>query len=350
MTKSLSVSIWGRTLRPSENSRRLLYLMACGLVVVGWLTIGFVCLFPENFRNSNAWYLRSALAVFMIRTFQFHFGLLFALLLASLLIMKKWRISTVTLALVGFLWWPTFWEWLPRPQADIYGSAIRIMSVNLRASNREFIDLIRQLREQAPDVILFQEYTSYWHSALQRTLKDEWPNQRFLTRNGSYSSAIYTRLQFAENPTEVLDTVLEPFVRAVVEIEGRSAAIYNIHLARPGSLTHFYNNRVQIAELLHHLKHERLPFILGGDFNFTDTSPQACALASAGFREAQTAAGWGRGTTWPVHPILGLAPGIRLDHFYFSPELTCFECYPGDAFGSDHLPVVTAIGFCKDEP
>lgn len=326
-------------------------LEAWSLVVVGWLVIGFAYLFPEDFRNPNPGYLRIALAAFMIRAFQFHLGLFFVLLLAGVLVAQKWRLGILNMALVGFLWWPTLWEWMPRTPPAIAGDGIRIMSINLLVSNRENEVLLRQIREVAPDIILFQEYSPHWQKTLSEELRSVWLYRTAVARDDSFGAAIYSRLPFVGEVEQYLPLgdAAEPQMRAVINVFGRHVAVYHIHLLPPTGLEYVRVNRWQFDDLWKLLKKESLPIILGGDFNFTETSSQAGALAAAGLREAQAMGGWGRGTTWPVDRILGWAPGLRLDHLYLSSELACTECYPGADFGSDHLPVIAKIGFRKAE-
>jgi len=134
-------------------------------------------------------------------------------------------------------------------------------------------------------------------------------------------------------------------MRAVIELAGRRVAVYNIHLLPPWGLEYTTENRLQFADLLDKLAGERLPVILAGDFNFTETSPNAASLRGIGLRDAHDLGGWGRGTTWPVNSFFRWIPSLRLDHIYLSDELTCSRCRTGVGTGSDHRPVVAEIGF-----
>lgn len=87
--------------------------------------------------------------------------------------------------------------------------------------------------------------------------------------------------------------------------------------------------------------------ILGGDFSFTQNSPQAAALRRIGLEDAQDLGNWGRGTTWPVNSFLRWIPGLRLDHIYLGSSLTCVDCRTGVGKGSDHRPVIARIGLAE---
>ena len=72
-------------------------------------------------------------------------------------------------------------------------------------------------------------------------------------------------------------------------------AIYNVHLLPVTSLEYTTETRMQFADLLDRIKGESLPFILAGDFNFTETTPQAAELRRLGLVDAFDLGGWGRG-------------------------------------------------------
>lgn len=82
-------------------------------------------------------------------------------------------------------------------------------------------------------------------------------------------------------------------------------------------------------------------------FNFTDTSPNASTLGNLGMVDAHPLAGFGRGTTWPVHRSLAWMPRLRLNHIYPGSGLAATECRTGEGAGSDHRPVIARIGFAR---
>ncbi len=97
------------------------------------------------------------------------------------------------------------------------------------------------------------------------------------------------------------------------------------------------------ADLRDRLADEPLPVILSGDFNFTDRSPNADLLHHLGLVDSHALAGFGRGSTWPVHSFFRYVPGIRLDHIYLSRSLNCSQSRTGTGLGSDHRPIVARI-------
>lgn len=223
------------------------------------------------------------------------------------------------------------------------------MSVNLLMVNQQTGPIIAEIIEAQPDILLLQEYTDHWHAALQIAIGADYPYLCYQTRDDSFGAAIYSRRPFVGQPALHLplgDGEL-PQMRAVIRLTNRDVAVYNIHLLPTYWGDYTIAGRVQFADLLDLLADERLPIIMGGDFNFTETSPHAAALSRLGLSDAHALGGWGRGTTWPVHSMFRWIPSLRLDHIYLSGGLTCAECRTGVGQGSDHRPVLAKVGFGK---
>jgi endonuclease/exonuclease/phosphatase (EEP) superfamily protein YafD len=138
--------------------------------------------------------------------------------------------------------------------------------------------------------------------------------------------------------------------RAVVRHEGRDVAIYNIHLLPPRTLSYTLEGRLQFADLLQTLKAEKLPYVMGGDFNLTNDTPQYANLRALGARDVHDLVGRGRGATWPVNSFFRYLPGIRLDHVYVGPGLTAVRTEIGVGRGSDHRPIVADVTWDAPPP
>jgi endonuclease/exonuclease/phosphatase (EEP) superfamily protein YafD len=164
--------------------------------------------------------------------------------------------------------------------------------------------------------------------------------------------AIYSKLPFAgqvENRLPLGRAFVEQ-TRAVVRVGGRDVAVYNIHLLPPRTLLYTLEGRLQFADLLETLSAEQLPYVVAGDFNLTNDTPQHAALRGIGARDAHDEAGRGRGATWPVSSFFRYLPGIRLDHVYVGPGLRAVRCETGTGRGSDHRPVVAEVTWDAPPP
>lgn len=315
------------------------------LALVGAAAYAFAYLLPQDFRAEHRAYLATAWTAFMLRTFQFHAGLFFGMFFIVSIGLRRRFLSALLASLVLFLVWPslqTYQRHFMRSNPDAAARSIRVLSANLLYSNSNLEEVLTHLKAVDPDVVLFQEYTSKWHEALEPALLSTYPHGRWEPRDDAFGLAIFSRLPLTARGVQRLKLFdgEAPQFRAELAVQGRELAIYNIHLLPPLQVENFHIGRQEFADLLEVLRTERTLFIVGGDFNFTETSPQAWALSSCGVKEAFQTSGHGSGSSWPVHRILGWVPGLRIDHLYYSPSVTCTSCLTGSPAGSDHRPVM----------
>jgi len=338
---------WTRNLRPTPAERdRMNSVQSRLLLGLIYLITVFAYAFPPDWRSPSRTYTAVAWSAFLVRIFQFHMGILVLLIIAWCARYKRWRTILAALPILVFTWAPVAASFLPKSPPPTHGQGITVTSCNLLMINRQTDRVIEELAATDPDVILFQEYTDHWHAALQRAFSEQYPHVVYFPREDSFGAAIYSRLPFVGKPNKFLriGTFGEPQMRAVVSVDGRDIAIYNLHLVPPwGGIAYIQEHSRQFADLLDLLAEETLPTVVAGDFNFTPSTPHAAALANQNFRDAHDQAGSGRGATWSEHGIYRFLPGLRLDHIYLSDELGCTRFHVGDAAGSDHRPITAHI-------
>lgn len=317
------------------------------ITVVVYLALLFAYLFPQDFRNESRVYLAVAWCVMIVGTFVFHIGLGMAVIAAAAWWCRLRRLAMATVPVLVFTLAPAAWQMVPRGDNATSGPTLRVMSANLLWNNGDTSGIVSEIVEAKADVLLLQEYTPHWHEAIQRAVGPVYAYCVFEDREDSFGAAIYSRFPFvgpvdSSVPLAGLDSQQ---IRAVVDVDGTHIAVYGVHLMPPRSLNRTGMNRAMFADLLDLFAEEQRPVIVGGDFNFTPTSSQAAELARVGFSEAHAQAGWGRGSTWPVHSIFRYVPGIRLDQVYVSDDLACVGSRTGVGSGSDHRPVIVDIRY-----
>lgn len=260
---------------------------------------------------------------------------------------------------------------LPKNTPAVSGPSLRIMTLNILRLNPVPERILALVEQQQPDIIFLQEIErdSTQETALQ-ALQDSYPFQAVLAdemRLQHYTAINLTasRYPFTLSEPVPVDAPGMPLVsRQVIDFNGKSIALYNIHLVAPvGSrpLTQLGDNyfvRVflgyddrqrnqQMEALLAHLETEDMPFIVAGDFNTSATSMTYVTKLAPELRDSFAEAGQGLGTTWPVAATLGfprfLPPLIRMDYIFHSPELTTVQAWMGESVGSDHLPVLADL-------
>jgi endonuclease/exonuclease/phosphatase family metal-dependent hydrolase len=130
----------------------------------------------------------------------------------------------------------------------------------------------------------------------------------------------------------------------IVEEDDVEYAIYGLHFMMPLPISGATDQRLQIADLVDALKHEKLPFNATGDFIMTETTHNYRALINAKphTRSVWDEVGSGHGSTWSALPFTS---GLRLDHMLISRQLDPVSMKIGANNGSDHRPIVATIGF-----
>jgi len=337
-----------------EQRKRLLVSEARVLLIASYAALLFAYLFPQNNRNASPAYTLFAWAAILTRTLQFHLGLLVLVVAAALAYARRRYLFLSTLPLLLFTLAPAALSYRPkqRPAVPAGSPTLKVMTANLLMVNHDTAGIINEIQQFSPDVLLLQEYTDHWHRALQQSIGPAYPHITYVPQDDSFGTAIYSKLPFTTPPDKRLHMGREPLpqMRTTIQFAGREVALYNIHLLPPRRLDYTIEHRQQLADLCDLLRGEQLPIILAGDFNFTETTPQAREVARLGLRDAHDLAGFGRSTTWPVNSFFRYLPALRFDHLYLSPGLTATTCETGIGQGSDHRPVLATVSFLTPNP
>jgi endonuclease/exonuclease/phosphatase (EEP) superfamily protein YafD len=138
----------------------------------------------------------------------------------------------------------------------------------------------------------------------------------------------------------------EPQVTVAVMVGAHELRITNVHLLPPVGRMYFAEQRAgakRLAQWASDSTRVDRPDVLLGDFNAPPRTGIAAAMGAAGLVDAQGAAGWWRGTTWPRVGSLAWVPGLRLDHVFLRDTVECVEIRVGEDFGSDHRPVIAKL-------
>ncbi|HYE02482.1 MAG TPA: endonuclease/exonuclease/phosphatase family protein [Phycisphaerales bacterium] len=337
--------------RPSRRPilPRTLLRPSTTALALGYLALLFAYLIPAGPGAPPS--LDPAIWVaFMIRTFLFQAGLgLLALALLAILLRAR-RLLLFTLPALVFTLAPAAAAYLPKRPPAPAGESLRLLSINLLYLNPDPAAALAHLRAADPDVIAFQEYTPAWSRALLEELSAEYPYRLEAPRTDPMGQAIFSKRALLTGPSggaPALDPEPElgpmPQLTAHLLLDGRPIAIRCLHLSTPDRPADLAAQRRQIAALARHVPRRAAPLVLAGDFNSTTRTPQHAWLRATGLREAHAAAGRGLGHTWCRVTRLRHLPGIRIDHVYFSPELTCTLARAGPDTGSDHRPVLAVL-------
>jgi len=226
---------------------------------------------------------------------------------------------------------------------------VRILSLNLFASNPRRNPTLESLRGSEADIVLLQESSQRWTRRLGG-LADRYPYS-FPARGGRpNSNVIISRYPIIEaarlDPPDPREASWNRPIRAVVDIEGRHLAIYVVHPPTPRSLEQW---RQRNAELMWLAGRSReldggRPRLMAGDFN---TPPWSFLFADMAAESGLDDASGG-GPRMPTRQPRFLAPylawlGAPVDHVLVSPEIAVGGFATGANTYSDHLPVIADL-------
>jgi vancomycin resistance protein VanJ len=225
-------------------------------------------------------------------------------------------------------------------------------------------ELLAQLREFDPDVVIFQQL--FYTDQLTRELKPGYRSvqtdgeffiaSRFLIRSTTHADALAFRGR-SRTPR---------FIRYEIETSLGVVALYNIHpispryeiaAARRGGLRHSLISgaltshvlqtdieadaglrALQVRTFTQMAEHDNFPAIIAGDTNLPDLSPALADLA-ASFRDGFAEAGAGFGYTFPAR-----WPWMRIDRIFANRRLRFLDFRVGRSVASDHLCVFAKLG------
>lgn len=254
------------------------------------------------------------------------------------------------------------------PKAIVPADApINITTFNLWLHNWNLHRVNEWLETTTPDIVLMQEAPWFWHEGIPelRALYPYASGQQFIEQGNA--KLILSRYPIRSVTTfQLTDRDIFRQQRAVIDVNGREIAVYNVHLYPlkgehpryqfPGrwefplwNMIFAFDDHIrreQVDELLARLADESLPFVVGGDFNFSDQTvlyERLAAQLEDGFR----AAGWGMGWTWPADEAEGISGAVpllaRVDYIWHSSHFRAVQAQVAPPLGSDHLGLTVTL-------
>lgn len=355
MVEPAMQSKWRTLLWPSWTERkRAMRKQAWVVVVLAYAAVLFAWAWPVELRITAPTHVMLAWAAFMVWTFSLHIGLMLTLIAIVAAWFKRWRLALAAFPLAALIVVPVLWSYAPLNTPIESRNELRVMSVNLLMINRDTQPIIDEIIAADPDIVLLQEFTNHWRDALDEALGERYPHSVGVPQSDSFGAAIYSKRPFAEPPVTdlAMGRISLPQMRVVVEHAEQRVAVYNVHLLPPRTLAYTTEHRVELADLCDLLRDEPLPYVVAGDFNFTDATAHADAVRAAGTRDVwnDSGPGDGYGVTWPVHSFMRYVPmpGIRIDHVYRSEQWSTIRARTGVGTGSDHRPLVVSLALSTD--
>ena len=228
---------------------------------------------------------------------------------------------------------------LPVKPAEANAS-LRIMSNNLLASNRNHKELISQINEVNPDVIVFQEYTTRWHQTLSHNLL-AFPHREVQIIDSPFGIAIYSKHAFIDAKVNYYSRASFPAIDVTVNLQPEPLRVLAVHPVPPMSAATFASRNQYLDAVAHEVQSANGPVIVAGDFNAVPWSWQLKKLLQQTDLK-NTRDGFGLKPTWPGNFV---PLWIPIDHILHSEHLSVVKFDIGDSAGSDHKPVWVELAF-----
>lgn len=225
------------------------------------------------------------------------------------------------------------------PEVSPRDPILRVVALNVHTANTRH-DLVEAfLRREAPAVIVLTEIDDRWLAQLA-SLTNTWPHRVLAPRDDNFGIALFSRWPIRSGQAIELGEAGVPSVEAEVLVESRPVYVLGTHPLPPSSGENAALRNEQLALIADHLAARRGARVLVGDLNATPWSPAFRGLVRrSGLTDTLRGRGWQ--PTWPTRFFPFWIP---LDHCLVSPDLTVFSRRVGEDVGSDHRPVVVALG------
>jgi endonuclease/exonuclease/phosphatase (EEP) superfamily protein YafD len=267
-----------------------------------------------------------------------------ALLLVPVALIAVWQrhlylvttCSAIGLGILVLAAAPAFPDDQPDPITDAVG--LRVASVNLLYSNDRVDDVAATLHDLAPDVIVFNEYTTEHQSTLQDSaLADDYPYR--IDRTDRYAGGIAV---WSREPVTVGEAPDTHNHSLDLTVDGPDGDIRLIAMHVPTPLISFEDWRRDLDTVGRIARNAASPMLVVGDLNASYWHPDFRELLDTGLVDAHIAHGQGFSSSWPAGKTIPPA-FVRLDHALTTAGLVSTDVADFEIPGSDHRGFVVTV-------
>ncbi len=306
-------------------------------------------------------------------------GTIIGVLLGLVLFRRNpWRGAVIALAATGFLASAVIVipeivsSWLTRPSQLSDRPIIKLMSRNLFGQNDQMSWVARDIMEQDPDIIAFQEYFTGQRNVLHPLIAQRYPF--FVRCSGGKRAflAIYSKTPFVLEPSTVCpanvslgDDGVARLVARFSDRSGQDFTLVTTQLNWPIQINPLWRSGLSVKERFW-LTYERKsaewgdlveavnaidgPLILVGDFNSTPWSYALRRFSSQTGLKRQT-------RNLVTYPKLLFWSGrwrqtlafLPIDHLFSRGDIAMLDVVTGNPAGSDHLPLIARFSLGVNE-
>ena len=331
-----SLPVWGNQARPRSWWSWLLRA-AAWCVAIGLLTLALL----------RICYHDGAICLIWFNAFTLYLYLPAYLILVAATRRRSWWLAAISLFVVFcHVAWvapdfaPAKTYAPPIPATDKASPSVRLFFANVAGDNTYHQDLMQEIADADPDVVVIAECYPAWAQVLRDSpTMAAYNDGTNLAAPYGNDVVVRSRLPLARQQTLLSANRFSTLVDVV--LGDRSLRLMCLHSPRPlTDPTNHYGEFWRRTQSV--LAEQPEPLVVIGDFNATQHSLVYQQLNAGGhLRSAHTDRGRGYATTWPN----GLVPfpPIRIDQAMLSPGVECLAIREGIGRGSDHKPLILDV-------
>ncbi len=225
-----------------------------------------------------------------------------------------------------------------RDQPEANGVTFKLLHANVHRDNTETTTLLAQIDAEDPDLVILQELSPIWLTALQG-LSEMYPYRVAEAQEGAFGIGLFSKFPLDEARIVHTPPLDLPEIRAVVRLGERRLNLVSAHPMPPVGRASTAARNAQLAALGDELALASRPTVFVGDLNISMWAPTYQSFENAsGLRNCRK--GFGIVSTFPVYlPFVG----IPIDHCLVSEGIKVLDFRTGADIGSDHLPIVVVL-------
>lgn len=216
-------------------------------------------------------------------------------------------------------------------------STYKIMTYSKMGRNNKINSVAQVIINEKPDILFMQEISEKEAYSLIKKLRTIY-KKGFSFLVGKQSNLIFSRFKIKKEKGR--QNKIQP---ALIALPEGNISVRNIHLQKSVFTT---DKQYKILDrLVKDIKNDRLPQIIGGDFNATSINYPYIKIKNH-LSNAFEQAGFGFGFTFPspARNLGILFPFMRIDHIFYSNHFKIQSAYVVKNSGnSDHYPVIAIL-------
>lgn len=224
---------------------------------------------------------------------------------------------------------------------------IKFYSANVLQKNTKPKLLIKEIKSQNPDVILFTETDKRWQNDLAKAVAS-YPYKVEVALDNTYGMLIYSKLKLVNPEIKYLVDDSIPSIHTKIELRSGEEILFLAIHPTPPMPQHNPSSSDRDAEMMMIAKKAResdIPVIVAGDFNDVGWSSTTSLFQKVGGL-LDTRVGRGFYNSFDATSYLMRWP---LDHYYVTEEFRLVDLGLGSEIDSDHFPYLITLNLEKDK-